>query len=162
MRFERADQPQKTGFVFVRCPSSHLFDERVVVGGGAGPKDMMNLADGPQFEDSRKDLFRLQGHPNPLDGIPAVDLIPCQIERLTEQQKSSSLANSSIVDGHASEFLGHVPLRKSRSEGNRSVTFPVASATMPSLADKGGDMTAEKLDRSQTASCDTFGVNPSR
>jgi hypothetical protein len=82
---DRAYQPQKTRFVFVRRPSSNLFYERVVRGGGARPRDMMNLAKGPQFKDSRNDLFGLRRHANRLDGIPAVDLIPCQIERPTEQ-----------------------------------------------------------------------------
>ena len=45
----------------------------------------MNTADGPQFEDTRNDPFRLRGHKNLLNGIPADDLIPCQIEWRTKQ-----------------------------------------------------------------------------
>src|ERR1700681_1756503 len=73
----------------------------------------MNLADTPQFEDMRNDLLRLRRHADGFDGIPAVDLIPGQIELRTKQQKSSPLANSSIIDGHASELFAHVRLRKS-------------------------------------------------
>ena len=109
------------GFMFVRRPSSNLFDESVVVSGGARPTDVMKLTNGPQFEDTRNDLLRLRGHENCLHGIPAVDLIPCQVEWRTERKKSSPLANSSIIDGYASERLGHVRLRKADREEKRAV-----------------------------------------